>query len=87
LDGTVDIFYRAAERAVAMHWVDPGTANSEDSIRWCTLPSSRTKFKGFGADEFLRSTPVSNRASPKAKLIELPRVGGLHHRYEWSEAA
>lgn len=21
------------------------------------------------------------------KLIELPRVGGLHHRYEWSEAA
>ncbi len=31
--------------------------------------------------------PVSNRASPEAKLIELPRVGGLHHRYEWSEAA
>jgi hypothetical protein len=31
--------------------------------------------------------PVSNRASPKTKLIELPRVGGLHHRYEWSEAA
>ena len=31
--------------------------------------------------------PVSNRASPSEKLIELPRVGGLHHRYEWSEAA
>ncbi|MFP6616204.1 MAG: integrase core domain-containing protein [Candidatus Hydrogenedentota bacterium] len=31
--------------------------------------------------------PVSNRASPSSKLIELPRVGGLHHRYEWSEAA
>jgi hypothetical protein len=31
--------------------------------------------------------PVSNRASPEAKLIELPRVGGLHHRCEWSEAA
>jgi len=30
---------------------------------------------------------ISNRASPSAKLIELPRVGGLHHRYEWSEAA
>ena len=25
---------------------------------------------------------VSNRASPSAHLIELPRVGGLHHRYE-----
>ena len=30
---------------------------------------------------------TSNRASPSAELIELPRVGGLHHRYEWSEAA
>jgi len=30
---------------------------------------------------------ISSRASPSAKLIELPRVSGLHHRYEWSEAA
>jgi transposase InsO family protein len=30
---------------------------------------------------------VSNRASPSAKLVALPRVGGLHDRYEWSEAA
>ena len=26
--------------------------------------------------------PVSNRASPSARLVELPRVGGLHHRNE-----
>ena len=31
--------------------------------------------------------PISKRASPSSKLIALPRVGGLHHRYEWSEAA
>lgn len=31
--------------------------------------------------------PLSNRASPSCNLIELSRVGGLHHRYEWSEAA
>ena len=31
--------------------------------------------------------PISKRASPLSKVIELPRVGGLHHRYEWSEAA
>ena len=34
-----------------------------------------------------KGRPVSNRASPSAKLVALPRVGGLHHRYEWSEAA
>jgi transposase InsO family protein len=39
------------------------------------------------AKETPTSRPTSSRASPSAKLVALPRVGGLHHRYEWSEAA
>ena len=31
--------------------------------------------------------PVIPRPSPTAKVVALPRVGGLHHRYEWREAA
>jgi transposase InsO family protein len=30
---------------------------------------------------------VQNRPSDSAKVIGLPRVGGLHHRYTWTEAA
>ena len=30
---------------------------------------------------------VTPRPSPTAKVVVLPRVGGLHHRYEWREAA
>ena len=30
---------------------------------------------------------VEVRGSPGAKVVALPRVGGLHHRYAWSEAA
>ena len=30
---------------------------------------------------------VLHRASSSSKLVELPRLGGLHHHYEWSEAA
>lgn len=41
---------------------------------------------GLGKETPL-SRPTSNRASPTSRLIELPRVGGLHHRYEWSKAA
>ena len=41
---------------------------------------------GLGKD-----TPVERPLQPRpakgAKVIELPRVGGLHHRYEWKEAA
>jgi len=31
--------------------------------------------------------PVESRLSTDAKVIGFPRVGGLHHRYAWREAA
>ena len=31
--------------------------------------------------------PVERRPASGAELVALPRVGGLHHRYEWREAA
>ena len=31
--------------------------------------------------------PVTLRPSPTAQVVALPRVGGLHHRYEWRDAA
>ena len=30
---------------------------------------------------------VAERPSPQSKVVGIPRVGGLHHRYEWSQAA
>jgi putative transposase len=30
---------------------------------------------------------VCARPSPTAQVTALPRIGGLHHRYEWAEAA
>ena len=39
----------------------------------------------------LRDSPVGRptecRASASARVVELPRVGGLHHPYGWREAA
>jgi hypothetical protein len=31
--------------------------------------------------------PVKQRPSQKANVVSLPRVGGLHHRYAWRQAA
>ena len=31
--------------------------------------------------------PVESRPTAPAKVIALPRIGGLHHRYTWSAAA
>jgi len=31
--------------------------------------------------------PITPRLSPVAKVVALPKVGGLHHRYEWCQAA
>lgn len=30
---------------------------------------------------------ITRHSTPTAKVVALPRVGGLHHRYEWREAA
>jgi hypothetical protein len=30
---------------------------------------------------------VSPRPSPTAAVVSLPRIGGVHHRYEWAAAA
>jgi putative transposase len=31
--------------------------------------------------------PIQSKPAGKCKIIALPRVGGLHHRYEWKKAA
>ena len=31
--------------------------------------------------------PTETRPSPTARVVGLPRVGDLHHRYVWAEAA
>ena len=41
---------------------------------------------GLGGDVPDRR-PVISKPSPAAKVVSLPRVGGLHHRYEWRDAA
>ena len=40
---------------------------------------------------FAKDTPkgraVTPRPSPTAKVVALPGMGGLHHRYQWRDAA
>jgi hypothetical protein len=31
--------------------------------------------------------PVSSKPDQSARLCSLKRIGGLHHRYDWQEAA
>jgi hypothetical protein len=31
--------------------------------------------------------PVSCKPSQSARLVSFPRMGGLHHRYDWRQAA
>ena len=34
-----------------------------------------------------QSRPAQVRPSEDAEVIAIPRVGGVHHRYEWRKAA
>ena len=31
--------------------------------------------------------PISSKPNPSARLVSFPRMGGLHHRYDWQQAA
>jgi hypothetical protein len=31
--------------------------------------------------------PVSSKSNQSARLVSYPRIGGLHHRYDWQQAA
>ena len=31
--------------------------------------------------------PVQHRSAKTARVVAMPRVGGLHHRYQWRDAA
>ena len=31
--------------------------------------------------------PVSYKPDPSARLVSVQRIGGLHHRYDWQQAA
>jgi len=41
---------------------------------------------GLGEDTPDR-LPIENNPGNRAKVISFPRVGGLHHRYGWQQAA
>jgi transposase InsO family protein len=65
--------------------------SSEDHLRR-TLPEyvayyhhDRTHYSLEKDTPFRR--PTDPRPSPTARLVALPRLGGLHHRYEWRDAA
>jgi len=36
--------------------------------------------------DFQMGRRAEHRPSPEAQIVGFPRVGGLHHRYEWKEA-
>lgn len=42
-------------------------------------------------DSLEKDTPATRRVSPRpnesARLVSFPRIGGLHHRYDWQQAA
>ena len=59
---------------------------------------ARTVLRGLGTGNspwlpggLGKDTPVERPIQPNpaegGNLIEFPRVGGLHHRYEWRKAA
>jgi hypothetical protein len=63
----------------------------EEQHLWRLLRAYVEYYKREGAHTRLRDSPsgrpIEYRPSPRAQVVELPSVGGLHHRYAWRDAA
>ena len=78
--GTSDLFYPGIEPVVSMFPADPRTAISEDYNHQCTLPSRRTKFNVFGADEYLRGTAILGCYFRSKREIEIETFSNAKSR-------
>jgi hypothetical protein len=63
------------------------TICAPEILRFQLCPDSElSKVKGLTKDTPNRR-PIERKPTSDASLISLPRLGGLHHRYTWRQAA
>ena len=64
-----------------------------DTLKVMGTHNKQVKIRLYGIDTPERGHAFTKRARQftsklvYGKMVELPRVGGLHHRYEWKKAA
>ena len=96
----IRIAYRSPwQNGIAERWVgscrrellDQVIVFSEAHLRKLVREYIRYYHEDRTHDGLGKDTPygraVERRPTPESKLISIPRVGGLHHRYKWNAAA
>ena len=91
--------HRPWQNGVAERWIGTGRRELLDHVLVLNEPHRRRVLGEFLEYYHNDRTPLSlgkdppapravcAPASPGAMVASLPRVGGLHHRYQWREAA
>jgi transposase InsO family protein len=58
-----------------------------DAIKYLGIEPKRTAYRSPWQNRTAERCSVEVRPSLDARVVGSPRVGGLHHRYTWREAA
>ena len=86
-NGTAERWIGSCRRELLEHVVVLGERHLVRLVRaYITYYHEDRCHLGLGKDT-PDERPITPRSSPTAKVVALPRVGCLHHRYEWREAA
>ena len=86
-NGVVERWIGSCRREMLNHVIVFGERHALKLLREYTGYYNSDRCHYSLAKDAPKPRPVQNRQVPEAKVIALPKVGGLHHRYEWRDAA
>jgi len=86
-NGTAERWVGSCRREILDHVIALNEQHLRRLIRDCVNYHHDDRIHDFLDKDTPNRRPVDTRPSPSATVISSARLGGLHHRYSWREAA
>jgi transposase InsO family protein len=86
-NGTAERWVGSARREILDHVIALNESHLRRLIREYVAYHQEDRIHDALNKDTPNRRPIENRPSPTAIVVSSPRLGGLHHRYSWGQAA
>jgi hypothetical protein len=86
-NGTAERWIGSCRREILDHIIPVNEEHLRRLIREYVRYQQEDRVHNSLSNDTPHRRPIERKPTPDASLISLPRLGGLHHRYTWRQAA